>query len=487
MNARLLWCCTVLALVAGCSGGGSPSQSPATTSPTNGPTPGAPTPTPTPTSPMSQPTPPEGGSTTPSPTASASATPAGSSLPGLNARLYFPNGTFYGETVAQLSSPREMVALPNGDLLVGTTVTATNGTSNVMLVPAADSTAKPGTPVVFATIGDREAQGIAFSQSASEIFVATTTGVWAIPYHTGDRQASAAATKIVAVRTGSVAPNSDGDIHTTTSVTVSGSSLYIGVGSSCNRCTETDPTRAVVLRTDLTGAGLTTVATRFRNAIALTTNPKTGTVWAGGAGQDCLEPSLAPQCPAQNDAYENGHPFEFIDPITTHAAPADYGWPVCEEDHTAYASPAPNCSTQIAPAVTAPAYSTIIGAAIYPSNETGTYAFPASYAGGMFMTFHGSWHETSNGVPIATPNLVFVPLSGDAPVTPMRWSAMNPASQWSAFVEGWQDPGGVRYGRPTGVTVGPLGSLFVADDMTGVVYRIRPGTAPAAARRRPGA
>ncbi|MGH8165553.1 MAG: hypothetical protein ACREP1_14600 [Rhodanobacteraceae bacterium] len=29
-------------------------------------------------------------------------------------------------------------------------------------------------------------------------------------------------------------------------------------------------------------------------------------------------------------------------------------------------------------------------------------------------------------------------------------------------------------GRPTGIAVGPLGDLFVADDQTGAIYRIRP-------------
>ncbi|MBV9737347.1 MAG: hypothetical protein JO177_04175 [Candidatus Eremiobacteraeota bacterium] len=34
--------------------------------------------------------------------------------------------------------------------------------------------------------------------------------------------------------------------------------------------------------------------------------------------------------------------------------------------------------------------------------------------------------------------------------------------------------GGSRIGRPTGVAVGPQGDLFVADDQTGNIYRIRP-------------
>ncbi len=69
------------------------------------------------------------------------------------------------------------------------------------------------------------------------------------------------------------------------------------------RAREVDPTRATVQRTALDGSGMATYATRFRNAIALAVNPATGTVWAGGAGQDTLPP---------------GHPYEFIDALTSH-------------------------------------------------------------------------------------------------------------------------------------------------------------------------
>jgi glucose/arabinose dehydrogenase len=43
------------------------------------------------------------------------------------------------------------------------------------------------------------------------------------------------------------------------------------------------------------------------------------------------------------------------------------------------------------------------------------------------------------------------------------------------FVGGFQLADGVtRIGKPTGIAVGAQGSLFVADDVNGMVYRIRP-------------
>ena len=84
---------------------------------------------------------------------------------------------------------------------------------------------------------------------------------------------------------------------------------------------------------------------------------------------------------------------------------------------------------------------------------------------------HGSWHS-SGGTPIAPPRVAFVPMSGDAPQTAVNWSI--PTTQWTDFVSGFQLPDGSRVGRPTGIAVGPQGDLFIADDQTGAIYRVRP-------------
>jgi glucose/arabinose dehydrogenase len=76
-------------------------------------------------------------------------------------------------------------------------------------------------------------------------------------------------------------------------------------------------------------------------------------------------------------------------------------------------------------------------------------------------------------MPLVPPRVVFVPMDGDQPRTPVDWN--DPAKQWIEFVGGFQKADGVtRVARPTGVTVGPQGSLFVSDDLTGAIFRIRP-------------
>jgi glucose/arabinose dehydrogenase len=380
----------------------------------------------------------------------SSATSAPAQTPAAAAGLSVPSG-FSIEVIAHVAGARELAPAPNGDLLVGTT-----GTS-IAIVPNAEGAGTAAAPQTLITLPQGPAQGIALGPSGT-LFAATNTAVWSIPYLPGTLSA-AAATKIAALRTGAVAPKSDGDVHTTSSVGVSGTTLYVGVGSSCNACTEVDPTRATVQAMNLDGSGMHTYATRIRNPLAFAVDPTSGMVFTGGAGQDDLP---------------LGHPYEYLDALTSHRAGVDYGWPACEENHIAYSAGA-SCANTVQPIIEFPAYSTIVGAAYYPRTASGTYVFPAAFRGGIFVSMHGSWHATG-GIPIAAPHVAFVAMNGDQPAKAVNWS--DPTAQWTDFLTGFQAPGGARVGRATGVAVGSRGSLFVADDESGTIYRIRPGIRP---------
>ena len=90
--------------------------------------------------------------------------------------------------------------------------------------------------------------------------------------------------------------------------------------------------------------------------------------------------------------------------------------------------------------------------------------------------------NSASNVPIDPPHVAFAPFSGAAPAHAVNWS--DPTAQWNDFFTGFQQSDGSRIGRTTGVAVGPNGSLFVADDQTGNIYRIRPaGTTGSAVRR----
>jgi glucose/arabinose dehydrogenase len=365
--------------------------------------------------------------------AAASASTAPQARAAGSVPLTVPRG-FTIERIASVPRARELAVAPNGDLFVGTTASA------IYVVPDAEKNA--GEPHRFAAIDDAPVAGVFVA--GEWLYAGGQFGVWRIPYRSGDREARASAQKIASVRGGG------GSGHSTTTVVFSKNELYASVGSSCNACAESDPTRATVQVMTPDGKSMRARAVDIRNAIALAVEPENGSVWAGVAGRDDLE---------------HGHPYEIFDAITAHAGTPDYGWTKCYDDRKPIGGA--SCAGVTLPRVVFPAYDTPIGAAFYPADPKGAHAFPASYRGGVFVTLHGSWHQ-----PPVAPRVAFVAFRNGEPAKAVDWS--NPEAQWTEFGGGCQGADGTRACRPTGVAVGTDGSLFVADDGAGAVYRIRP-------------
>ena len=347
--------------------------------------------------------------------------------------LTVPRG-FTVERIAEIGRARELSVAPNGDLFVGTTGNA------IYVVPNPEGTA--GEPHRFVTIEDRPLAGVAVTADA--VYAGGRFGVYRLTYRAGDHEASGEPQKIASVRTGG------GGGHATTTVALGRGTLYASVGSSCNACEETDATRATIQAMTPDGKNMHARAVDIRNAIALAVNPETGALWAGVAGRDDLE---------------HGHPYEIFDDVSAHAGTPDYGWLKCYDDRKPVGDA--SCASVVVPKVVFPAYDTPIGAAFYPLEQNGAYAFPAAYRGGAFVTLHGSWHQ-----PPVPPRVAFVAFKNGKPEKPVDWS--NPDAQWTEFGGGCQSADGSRGCRPTGVAVGGDGSLFVSDDASGAVYRIRP-------------
>jgi glucose/arabinose dehydrogenase len=349
------------------------------------------------------------------------------------AAIKVPAG-FTLQRIATVRGARELAVAPNGDLFVGTSG------NTIMVVPDAQGNA--GAPQTFATFDERPVAGVFVADDA--VYAGGQFGVYRIAYRTGDRVAREKPRKIASVRTGG------GGGHSTTTVVLSKGTLYASVGSSCDACSETDPTRATVQAMAPDGTGMHARAVDIRNAIALAVQPETGDVWAGVAGRDQLG---------------RGHPYEIFDSVTTHPGTPDYGWLICYNDRQPIG--AASCANVVVPRAVFPAYDTPIGAAFYPREGLGRYAFPAAYRGGAFVALHGSWH-----VPPVSPRVAFVPFKGADPARPVDWA--DPDAQWTEFLSGCQSADGSRPCRPTGVAVGTDGSLFVSEDENDSIYRIRP-------------
>jgi glucose/arabinose dehydrogenase len=146
----------------------------------------------------------------------------------------------------------------------------------------------------------------------------------------------------------------------------------------------------------------------------------------------------------------------------------DYGWPMCYYDpfqqglvlapeYGGDGKAAGLCAQKGAPAAVFPAHWAPNDMVLYDRQQ-----FPARYRNGLFIAFHGSW----NRAPYAQGgyNVVFQGLSGE-----------KASGQCEIFADGFagadKSPGKAAH-RPTGLAVGPDGALYVADDVSGRVYRI---------------
>ena len=211
--------------------------------------------------------------------------------------------------------------------------------------------------------------------------------------------------------------------------------LYIPVGAPCNIC-EPDPQHyANIMRMNPDGSALEVYSRGVRNSVGFDWQPQSKTLWFTDNGRDLLGDDLPPD--ELNHAPRSG---------------MDFGYPYCHGGDL----PDPDfgakrrCDEFAAPAQKLGAHVAALGMRFY----TGTM-FPPQYRNQIFIAEHGSWNRSKKiGYRIS-----LVRLQGDQVVA------------YEPFASGWLQ-GETAWGRPTDVLVLPDGSLLVADDTAGAIYRI---------------
>jgi glucose/arabinose dehydrogenase len=284
--------------------------------------------------------------------------------------------------------------------------------------------------------------GIAYRQGT--LYVADTRAVWRYSYEPGLAATAMGAGQAL------TAPGALGDDsgHWTRSLALSpaGDILYIGIGSAANIAEEPLPrasVQALALQTGL----LSTFASGVRNpvGIAVRAGDEAPTVVVNE--RDGLGDHLVP------------------DYLTRLVAGGFYGWPYSYlggRPQPGFAEKAPEKLPQtIMPDLLFAAHSAPIGLAFADQNP----GLPAPYRDGAFIGLRGSWNR-------GEPTGYFVAYA--------PYEQGKATGRYQVFASGFrlETPGASReeaaqvWGRPAGLSLGPDGALYVADDTGGTVWRI---------------
>lgn len=203
--------------------------------------------------------------------------------------------------------------------------------------------------------------------------------------------------------------------------------LYVGVGSTCDACEDSNPLSASILMFNVETGERQIYATGLRNPYGIAFDPVTGNLFATENGRDDLG----------MDA-----PFEELNHIVQGG---DYGYPNCWNEQSQ-----PGCENTIPAIATFEAHSSANGVVIYSGQS-----FPIEYRGNAFVSIFGSWLK--RGVQTGIKRVVLSP-NGDSYSADGSW--------FVSFPEGVM---------PLPLAAGPDGALYVGDYVNGVIYRISYG------------
>jgi Raf kinase inhibitor-like YbhB/YbcL family protein len=218
--------------------------------------------------------------------------------------------------------------------------------------------------------------------------------------------------------------------------------LWISVGSTCNACNESNPENASLLRVTPDGKSRVIWAHGLRNTIGFDWHPRTGELWGFDNGIDFLGDEEQPE------------------EINRIVRGKEYGWPHVwgEGGLTPWTNPRGGITKEQwrersePPVLGYTAHAAPMEFLFYTGGS-----FPRQYVGDAFATQRGSW----NRKPASGYEIVRVRFSNGV------------ASGIEPFVSGFLSDGGTtHFARPMGLAMAKDGSLLMADDANGVIYRV---------------
>lgn len=220
--------------------------------------------------------------------------------------------------------------------------------------------------------------------------------------------------------------------------------VYVSVGSTCNACDETNPESATMLQMEPDGSSRGIFASGLRNTIGFGFEPQSGELYGMDHGIDWL---------GDNEQYEE---------LNHLVQGKRYGWPYIygaskfnpQDEPPGDISLAEWAAKSVEPVGFYTPHAAPMQMIFYTAEQ-----FPDDYHGDAFVAMRGSWNrKPPSGYEVARINF-----EGGKPVG------------FEAFAQGFlsrQDKHWVHHGRLAGIAQAKDGSLLVADDTNGVIYRI---------------
>jgi glucose/arabinose dehydrogenase len=349
-----------------------------------------------------------------------------------------------------------MYITPNGDILVaesnsnhplgekigGTLIGASKSNNlsksadRITLLRDHDNDGIPETHDVFL---EKQAQPFGMLVLDEWFYVGNTDAIWRFPYESGQTRIIGDGEKIA------VLPAGKHNRHWTRNIIASadGRKLYVAIGSGSNvgeHGIENELLRANILEMDIDGGNERVYAAGLRNPVGMAWAPGGKTLWTVVNERDELGDDLVP------------------DYLTGVREGGFYGWPYTyygNHDDPRVEEPRPEAVNEtIVPDVQLGSHTASLGLVFYTNN-----AFPEKYRNGAFIAQHGSWNRST----LAGYKVVFVPFVDGKP-------SGKPEDFLTGFIADLEKDK-VR-GRPVGLVVMPDGSLLVADDVNGVIWRV---------------
>ena len=351
-----------------------------------------------------------------------------------------------------LKHPRWINVLPNGDVLVAE-ANQVQGPARSVFSYAMQATMRRAAALGVSAnritlLRDADGDGVAEKREifmerlnqpfgmallGTTFYVGNTDGVVAFPYAAGTDRITARGRKLTDFKSGG---------HWTRSLLPSpdGQKLFVGVGSLSNIADSgmaVEEGRAAIYELDLADGSIRIFANGLRNPVGMAWEPRTGVLWTVVNERDGLGDETPP------------------DYLTSVRDGGFYGWPYCYWGQTVD-DRVPQDPAAVAKALT-PEYALGGHTASLGLCWLAAGTLPG-FPEGMAVGQHGSWNRST----LSGYKVVFVPFANGRPAGPPR-----------DILTGFLAPDErVSYGRPVGVSLGPDGSLLVADDVGDAIWRV---------------